>query len=109
MKSCGSADLRDSVAEAEQPRTGQLVEVADVAVVGQRGHRDVGDVVGIHERLLHMVDRQRHRAGEHLVEPCALVEVCAKNAHRTIVHSSPATTSARPGPGYRTVTTLGRR
>ena len=44
-------DLGGRLGEGQQPRTGQLVELPDVTVVGERGHRDVGDVVGVDERL----------------------------------------------------------
>jgi hypothetical protein len=46
-----------TLSEAEQPRTGQLVELADVAVVRQRRHHDVGNIVDVDERLLHLIDR----------------------------------------------------
>ena len=44
-------DLRHRFCEAEQARAGELVELANVPVVGQRGDRDVGNVVGVDERL----------------------------------------------------------
>ncbi len=44
-------DLVDGVGERQQAGAGQLVDLAHMAVVGQRGDRDVGDVVGVDERL----------------------------------------------------------
>ena len=46
-----------------------------MAVLGQRSHHDVGDVIGVDERLLHIADRQRNTACENLIEPGALTEV----------------------------------
>jgi len=48
---CRLGDLADRIGKGQQPGAGQLVHLADVAVVGERGHRHVGDVVGIDERL----------------------------------------------------------
>jgi hypothetical protein len=46
-----------------------------VAIVGQRRHHDVGDVVGVDERLLYIADRQRNTACENLFEPGTFTEV----------------------------------
>ena len=69
-----------------------------MAVLGQRSHHDVGDVIGVDERLLHIADRQRNTACENLIEPGALTEVLREEGARTIVQSSPdalTTSSAR--------------
>ena len=59
-----SLDLRGRLGERQQARSGELVEPADVLVVGERGDRDVGDVVGIDERLGGVAGRKRDRAAK---------------------------------------------
>jgi hypothetical protein len=56
----GDRDLLDGLGERQQSRTGHLVLAAAVPTLGQRGHRHVGDVVGVDERL---VPVERGRAG----------------------------------------------
>ncbi|MDW6062508.1 hypothetical protein SAZ11_36350 [Streptomyces sp. FXJ1.4098] len=46
----GFADEVGGLAEADRPRAGELVGLAAVAVVGQRRHGDLGDVLGVDER-----------------------------------------------------------
>ena len=58
----GGGELRRDLLEAQRARAGELVDLADVAVVGQRGDRDVGDVLGVHERLGHRPRGQRELA-----------------------------------------------
>ena len=60
------ADDGERLGERQQAGTGDLVELAGVAVVGQRRGRDVGDVVDVDERLGDVGDGQRHGAVEHL-------------------------------------------
>ena len=61
----GAGDLVHRLGERQQARAGQLVELADVAVVGERGDGDVGDVVGVDERLRRVAGRaaRRRRSG----------------------------------------------
>ena len=68
-------DLVDRLGEGQQARAGQLVQLADVAVIGERGDGDVGDVVGVDERLGGVAGRERHLAAEHVVEHVVLAEV----------------------------------
>ena len=64
--------------EAQQPRAGQLVDLPGVAGLGERRHRDVGDVVGVDERVeLAVVGREHHLAGPDRVEQ----EVLAEDLH----------------------------
>ena len=58
----GGRDLRGGLVEAQRARTGQLVDLALVAVLGQRGHRDVGDVLDVDERLGDVAHGQRDLA-----------------------------------------------
>ena len=76
----GVGDLADRVGEREQPRPGQLVELPGVAVLRERGDGDVGDVVGVDERLGHVADRQRDLAGQHGLAQVVLAEVLAEPA-----------------------------
>jgi hypothetical protein len=56
-------------------RAGELVQLADVPVVGQRGDRDVGDVLGVDERLRSVPGRERDLALQHEVAEVVLAEV----------------------------------
>jgi hypothetical protein len=58
------ADLRRGVGERQQVRTGHLVGAALVPRRCQRGRHDVGDVVGVDERLGDITDRKREDAGQ---------------------------------------------
>jgi hypothetical protein len=58
-----------------------------VAVVRQRRDRDVGDVVGVDERLGHVARGQRHLAAPDPVDDVVLAEVL--HVERTIVRSAP--------------------
>ena len=74
------ADLGRGVREGEQPRPGHLVPLPDVAIVGQRRHGDVGDVVGVDERLGHVPGRERQLPVEHRLDQKPLTEVLAEHA-----------------------------
>jgi DNA-binding transcriptional LysR family regulator len=74
----GLRDLLDRLREGQQPRAGQLVDLAPVPVLRQRGDRDVRDVLGVDERLLHAPGGQRHLAASHLIEEEAFTEVLAE-------------------------------
>ena len=87
-------DLVDRLGEGQKPRAGQLVELADVPVIGQRGDRDVGDVVGVDERLRRVAGRERDLAAEHVLEQEVLAEVLANQVARTIVSSAPESRTA---------------
>ena len=63
------------VRERQRVRAGELVEPADVAVVGERGDGDVGEVVDIEERRGHVTARQPDLAAEHVLEHVVLAEV----------------------------------
>ena len=65
-------DLRDRLVEAQRARAGELVDLAVVPVLRQRGDRDVGDVLGVHERLGHVAaragrPRRRARVGQEVL------------------------------------------
>ena len=72
------ADLGRGIREGEQPRPGHLVPLPDVAIVGQRGDGDVGDVVGVDERLGHVPGRERELAVVDGLEQEPLAEVLAE-------------------------------
>ena len=55
-------DLFDRLGEGQKPRAGQLVELADVPVLGQRRDSNVGDVVGVDERLRGVTGRKGRAA-----------------------------------------------
>jgi hypothetical protein len=71
-------DLLDRLGEGQQPGSGQLVELAHVPVFRQCCGRDVGDVIGVEERLCHAPDGERDLAVQHLVQEEPLVEVLAE-------------------------------
>jgi hypothetical protein len=73
-------DLPDGFSEGQQPWARQLVDAAGVSVLGEGGGRDVGDVLGVDERLAHIADGERDLAGEHRLEQVALAEVLAEPA-----------------------------
>ena len=68
-------DLEDRLREREEPGPGELVELADVPIVGQRRDRYVGDVVGVDERLGRVCGRKRDLARLDLFQPVVLAEV----------------------------------
>ena len=68
-------NLLHRLREAEQPWAGELVELADVSVVGERRHRDVGDVVRVDERLRRLPGGKGDDTGEHVVAEVVLAEV----------------------------------
>ena len=70
-----SAISFDSLGEGQQPGPGQLVELANVALVGQRRDRDIRDVVRVDERLGCLTRRQGHLAAHHGLAPVVLAEV----------------------------------
>ncbi len=55
-------DLFDSLGEGQKPRAGQLVELAYVLVLSQRRDSNVGDVVGVDERLRGVTGRKGRAA-----------------------------------------------
>ena len=73
-------DLRDRLLEAQRPRPGELVDLAVVAVLGQRGGRDVGDVLDVDERLGDVPRRHGDLAREDAVEQERLAEVLREPA-----------------------------
>ena len=76
----GLGDLDGDVGERQQPRTGQLVHLPDVPVLGERRDRDVGDVVDVDERFRHVPGRQRDHTVEHGLEQEVLAEVLGEPA-----------------------------
>ena len=72
-----SAMSADGVGEAQQPWAGQLVDLADMAVLGEGGRRDLGDVVGVDERLGCVSGREHDLAAQDRVQQVALTEVLA--------------------------------
>ena len=68
-------DLFDRLGEGQKPRAGQLVELAYVPVLGKRRDGNVGDVVGVDERLRGVTGRKRDLAAEHVLEHVVLAEV----------------------------------
>ena len=73
-------DLRRGLVEAQRARAGQLVDLAVVAVLGQRGDRDVGDVLDVDERLGHVARGQRDLARADDVGQERLAEVLREPA-----------------------------
>ncbi len=71
----GLRDLRDGLAERQQPRAGDLVDAPGVPGLGQRGHGHVGDVVRVDERLAPRVRGQRQLAGQQRLQELGLAEV----------------------------------
>src|SRR5215469_1681402 len=51
-----AGNLLDRIVERQQPRPGELVELAGVAIVDQRFGGDLGDVVAVDEWLGHGID-----------------------------------------------------
>ena len=88
------ADLGRGVREGEEPRPGHLVPLPDVAIVGQRGDGDVGDVVDVDERLGHIPGRERQLPVEHRLDEKALTEVLAEHARP---HDRPVDAGALDG------------
>ena len=66
--------------EGEEPGSGDLVELADVAVVGEGGDRDLGDVVGVDEGLEHRAGREVQRAVDDRLDEERLAEVLVEEA-----------------------------
>ena len=87
----GARDLGDGLGEAQQPRPGQLVELADMPVARSSAvDGDVGDVVGIDERLADIgrpatpARRRARRRGKALS-----LKFWANQLQRRIVQSAP--------------------
>ena len=78
LPACRLRDLGDGVGERQQAGAGQLVALAHMAVFGQRGDGDVGDVVGVDERLGRVARRERELPREQTVDEVALAEVLAE-------------------------------
>ncbi|MFE7113070.1 hypothetical protein ACFU98_43070 [Streptomyces sp. NPDC057575] len=71
----GFADEVGGLAEADRPRAGELVDLAAVAVVGQRQHGDLGDVLGVDERCVPVAGGQGQSSVQASGQPEALGEV----------------------------------
>jgi hypothetical protein len=69
------AEVVGHVGECQEPGPGQLIELADVLVVGQRGDGDVGDVVRVHEGLGRVAGGERDLAAQDAVQHVVLAEV----------------------------------
>ena len=70
-----ATDLRRRTRNRQEPRTADLVELANVPVVRQRGDGHIGDVVGVDERLNDIANRQHDLARQDHFEQEALAEV----------------------------------
>ncbi|MCW2939174.1 MAG: hypothetical protein JWN00_2159 [Actinomycetia bacterium] len=64
----GLADEVCRLTEADRPRAGQLVDLAAVAVFGQRRRGDLGDVLGVDERCAPVAGGQGLNRGRSLPE-----------------------------------------
>jgi len=62
-----AGDLGDGVGEPQQSGAGHLVDVVYVPLLRQGGDRDVGDVVGVGERLGHVAGGERDHTGAHRI------------------------------------------
>ena len=82
----GRADEIDRLTEADRPRSRELVDLAAVAVFGQRLRGDLGDVLGVDERRAPVAGRQGQDPGAdsgQAVDPAAVVaDLCSgSSAH----------------------------
>ncbi len=73
-------DLRRRLVEAQRARTGQLVDLAVVAVLGQRQHGDLGDVVDVDERLGDLAGGHGELTRQHALDHERLAEVLREPA-----------------------------
>jgi hypothetical protein len=84
-------DLADAFGEGPQAGDRQLLALARVAVLGESGRRDVGDVVGVDERVGVVAGGQSQHAVAQRLEERTLVEVpkfWLNDAGATMVHST---------------------
>src|SRR5689334_13055784 len=70
----GARDLADRIAECQQPRPGELVELAGVPVIEERFRGDLGDIIAVDERLGDAIDGERDPTAEGRAEQEALAE-----------------------------------
>ena len=110
VRPVAAAISADGVGEGQQPRPGHLVDLARVAVLGERGDRDVGDVVDVDERLGHVAGGQ----GEHAVERSAsseeaLAEVLGEQARRARSSTRRRTACTAASAGQRAVLAAARQ
>jgi hypothetical protein len=68
-------ELGGNLVEGERARAGQLVEPADVAVVGERRDRHIGDIVGVEERRRHVAGGKPDLAAQDVLEHVVLAQV----------------------------------
>jgi hypothetical protein len=73
-----NGDFGHRVRKGERARSGYFVKLVLVPIVRQRGHSDIGDVVGIDER--HRPGRQRDLAGQNAIQQIALREILIEPA-----------------------------
>src|SRR5262245_15173117 len=85
----------DRVVQRKPPRTGELVELAGMAGVGQRSDGNVGDVICVDKRLFDRTNGERDLAGDDRIQPKVLTEILGEEAAakdcpvRTTVLQSP--------------------
>ena len=101
----GVRDLGDRFGERQEAGSGDLVDLTGVTAFGERGDRDVGDVVGVDERLDHRVDRQCDLAAQHRGQQVVLAEVLIEPAR---AHDRPRRAGLLHAPARR-ATRLPRR
>ena len=70
-----SRDLVNRLRECQQPGASQLVELANMTIIGERGYGNLRDVIGVDEGLLHGRHRERNFAVEHLIHEEPFAEV----------------------------------
>ena len=88
VASAGVGDVGDRVSEGHQSGAGQLVHLAGVLVLDERG--DGGrDVVGVDEGFQDVADRQRESPARMAWSQSVSLRFCANQLHRTTVHSAP--------------------
>src|SRR5690348_3038979 len=76
----GARDLADRIAECQQPRPGELVELTGVPVIEERFRGDLGDIVAVDEWLGDAIDGERDLTAEDRVEQECLAEVLREPA-----------------------------
>lgn len=76
----GPGEFGGDVGERQQPWAGHLIDLADVAVLGQRRGRDFGDVASVDERFGNLAGREREPAAADEVGQEALPLLAAETA-----------------------------
>jgi hypothetical protein len=74
----GFGDFRHGLTEREEPGACDFIELAYVLVLGQRGGREVGDVLHIDKRFRHVSGREGQLSGHHRLGEETLAKVLAK-------------------------------